>query len=366
MPGVLVLQPDGTMASLKPAPFAEEARFQELLAQYHDLLAGDQIDPDAPRRWLFVDREVGVPDAADSADRWSLDHLFIDQDAIPTFVEVKRASDTRNRREVVAQMLDYAANGSTYWPVETIRELFEQRCVAERKEPEQELRALMGEGADAEIFWRAVKTNLQAGRIRLMFVADDVPASLRRIVEFLNEQMDPAEVLAVEVRQYEGQGIRTRVPRSIWEMVQARDKKATQSDRRASPWDEESFFSKLVERGDQAEQAVCRQIFDWCSVHVTSMDYGRGTQQIGLLHPVPESRGGVVLAPEGVHRLRVGLRRDSSRPDEDAALRRSREECICSQVERRPGCIRRGRPDTVSQLPGEHPSRSGCVGALRP
>lgn len=43
--------------------------------------------------------------------RWSLDHLVVDQDAVPTFVEVKRASDTRARREVMAQMLDYAAKG---------------------------------------------------------------------------------------------------------------------------------------------------------------------------------------------------------------------------------------------------------------
>jgi len=46
--------------------------------------------------------------------RWDLadgvlDHLLLDQDGIPTFVECKRASDTRIRREVVAQMLDYAA-----------------------------------------------------------------------------------------------------------------------------------------------------------------------------------------------------------------------------------------------------------------
>jgi hypothetical protein len=33
-----------------------------------------------------------------------------DQNAVPTLVEVKRSSDTRIRREVVGQMLDYAAN----------------------------------------------------------------------------------------------------------------------------------------------------------------------------------------------------------------------------------------------------------------
>ncbi len=39
------------------------------------------------------------------------------------------------------------------------------------------------------------------GRIRLVFVADEIPATLQRLVEFLNEQMPTVEVLAVEIRQ---------------------------------------------------------------------------------------------------------------------------------------------------------------------
>ncbi|WP_327106846.1 hypothetical protein [Nonomuraea glycinis] len=48
-----------------------------------------------------------------------------------------------------------------------------------------------------ESFFAKVGDNLRAGKIRLVFVADTVPDHLRRIVEFLNEQMNPAEVLAV-------------------------------------------------------------------------------------------------------------------------------------------------------------------------
>jgi len=40
----------------------------------------------------------------------------LDQDAIPTIVEVKRSTDTRIRREVVGQMLGYAANAVVYCP----------------------------------------------------------------------------------------------------------------------------------------------------------------------------------------------------------------------------------------------------------
>ncbi len=66
-----------------------------------------------------------------------------------------------------------------------------------------------------EEFWQKIKTNLQAGKVRLIFVSDKIPTELRRIVEFLNQQMDPAEVLAVEIKQYVSQdsSSKTLVPR---------------------------------------------------------------------------------------------------------------------------------------------------------
>ena len=58
-----------------------------------------------------------------------------------------------------------------------------------------------------------VWANLQAKNIRLLFVADVIPSELRRIVEFPNEVTDPVEVLAVEIRHYAGEGLKTLVPR---------------------------------------------------------------------------------------------------------------------------------------------------------
>jgi hypothetical protein len=56
---------------------------------------------------------------------------------------------------------------------------------------------------------------MKKGKIRLVFVADKIPAELQRIVEFLNQQMNPAQLLAVKIKQYLGQGLRTLVPRVI-------------------------------------------------------------------------------------------------------------------------------------------------------
>jgi hypothetical protein len=119
-----------------------------------------------------------------------------------------------------------------------------------REEPEQELAEFLADvDADHEEFWQKVKTNLRAGKVRLIFVADQVPAELRRIVEFLNQQMDPAEVLAVEIKQYTGQNMRTLVPRVIGQTVEAQQRK-TGTVKKPSEKGEayRAFFQSLIDR----------------------------------------------------------------------------------------------------------------------
>ncbi len=118
----LVGNEEAQLTPMEETAYENEDILQVLLARYPDLLPGDQITPENPRRWLLVKREMEVPGEEREGGRFSLDHLFLDQDGIPTFVECKRASDTRTRREVVAQMLDYAANGIEYWSIDQLRQ----------------------------------------------------------------------------------------------------------------------------------------------------------------------------------------------------------------------------------------------------
>jgi hypothetical protein len=79
---------------------------------------------------------------------------------------------------------------------------------------------------DAASFWEKVKTNLDAKRIRLVFVADEISSGLRRIVEYLNPEMLNAEVLAVEVKKYvDDAGRETFVPRLLGNTEAANDAK---------------------------------------------------------------------------------------------------------------------------------------------
>jgi len=127
MAGGIFLLSGEDLVELREEPYDSEDLLQALLAKHPGLLAGDQLGSDV-RKWILVRREQGVPDKEGGGGRWSLDHLFIDQDAVPTLVETKRADDSRIRREVVGQMLDYAANGVVYWPREGLRAEFESRC----------------------------------------------------------------------------------------------------------------------------------------------------------------------------------------------------------------------------------------------
>jgi hypothetical protein len=59
--GIFLIQSGGDLVEMHEQPYDTEAVLQELLAQYPNLLAGDQMDGVAPRRWLLISREMGVP-----------------------------------------------------------------------------------------------------------------------------------------------------------------------------------------------------------------------------------------------------------------------------------------------------------------
>ncbi len=122
-------------------------------------------------------------------------------------MECKRSTDTRSRREVVAQMLDYAANGTEYWSMDRLRQAAAETVKSQGKSLDDEVVRLLGENkVDIEGFWKSVEDNLRNHTVRLIFVMDSTPRELRRLVEFLNEEMTHVEVLAVEVKQFQGKG----------------------------------------------------------------------------------------------------------------------------------------------------------------
>ena len=290
---IYYLGPDQEPKPMEETAFDRESDLQELLAAHPQLLDGEQMRPGDPLRWMLISREVGIADAPESATRWSIDHLLLDQEGLPTLVEVKRGQDTRVRREVVGQMLDYAAHASATWSTERVRQMFESGAYAE-----EALRELLdpkrvlhdGDFArEIEELWSKVSSNLAAGNLRLVFVADAVPDELARVVEFLNRHMD-IEVLAVELKQFEGGANRTVVPRVIGRLAKARPPAG-----RRRPLSNEEFLDCF----DVDIQASARRLLDTALRHRATFS---GQRRLSIQAACPAWRNRITvgwLTPPG-------------------------------------------------------------------
>jgi hypothetical protein len=265
---IYVVGNGGVLSPAARTPYRLEDDLQQLIADHPELLPGDQIDPVNPRRWRLIRREAGVGPSRDSA-RWSVDHLFVDQDATPTLVEAKRGGNPEARREVVAQLLEYAANGTLYWPVEQLRSWFEERFSGHDAAVTSITELLQGnDGADGEGayqgFWDLVGNNLRDRHVRLIFVADEIPGELKTLVEFLNEEMTHLEVLAVEVVLYAGNGQQLLVPRLVGQTSKAMAaKEATKhAASRDKPWTEDEILD-LLGAGSDVAREMGEAIVEW-------------------------------------------------------------------------------------------------------
>lgn len=289
MAGVFFLKNDGSTEPLRQVFCKDEAaELQDILEKNHDLLPGDQIDPDDPCRWLLVKREMPVQDPSTGSDRWSIDFFFVDQNATPTFVECKRFGDTRARREVVGQVLEYAANGHYYWTKEMIREYAEASAQARGNSLDEAWRSMQPTEADSvDTFLDRVEYNMREGQVRIVFFMEEAPRELKSVVDFLNKQMELSEVLLVEARRYAGHGVTVIVPSLFGFTEQARQIKrpVTGTSRGRKTWDWPTFEADARGKGvAQSTIDAMRKLHDGCEALSADIAWGGGKTQ-GSFNP---------------------------------------------------------------------------------
>ena len=255
MPGIYLRHGD-TYVPMTEQPYERESVLQALIAQHPEMLAGEDRGRPA---LLMVKREAPVRPEQDSA--LSLDQLYLDANGVPTLVEVKQGANRQVRREVVGQMLDYAAHASGSFSVGKMQEWLEDVAKLSGTTTDALLAETLGI-EDPDVYWNAVATNLDAEQFRLVFVSDQIPPGLRRIIEFLNEHTN-IDVLGIEVSQYTDStgSQQIIVPRFVGETEAARQTKRTRS-RRASIDRDELLAS--FESGSEDVAAVSA-LLDWAT-----------------------------------------------------------------------------------------------------
>ena len=193
-------------SGLKPLPYRSmraglfgkslEDALQTLLQHYPQVIPGKQIDPgsDNPPRFVLLRREMPI-------GGWSLDHLYVDQQGTLTLVETKLIQNPESRREVIGQIIEYAANAREIWTTSRARELANDFWSKQGKEIDALLMEEFGI-EDIEAFWETVEDNLKHGQVRLILASDELHPAVRRMIEYLNDEMQNAEVLGLELRCY--------------------------------------------------------------------------------------------------------------------------------------------------------------------
>jgi len=247
-----------------------EEALKNLIEKYPEVIPGRQIDPesDDPPRFALLCREMPVGEG-------SLDLLLVDQYAVLILVETKLAENREARREVIGQIIEYAANAVKFWGNGKVREEAAEFWSKHDKDVNDVIREKLGI-EDEEGFWQTVEENLKEGVIRLIIAGDELYPEVQRIIEYLNREMENAEVYGLELRCF-GQESEKLVlaPRLIGQTQEIADRK---SKERRRQWNEESFFRDIEEKvaSEEVRNAI-RKIYDFSKEKADEISWGTGS-----------------------------------------------------------------------------------------
>ena len=236
-----------------------EDALQTLFEKYPQIIPGKQIDPvsEDPPHFVLLRREMPV-------GAWSLDHLFVDQGGILTLVESKLFQNPESRREVIGQVIEYAANATDFWAGGSARQKAMEFWSNQNppKELDQALQEEFGGELDIEVFWKKVEENLRNGRLRLIIATDELRPEVRRMIEYLNKEMQNVEVLGLELKCYgeESESL-VLVPRLVGQTQAAIDKKVVGLSN--IKWTVDKLKTAYADLSDHELGRRLQRILDW-------------------------------------------------------------------------------------------------------
>ena len=250
-------QREGRWRLVSPSSYPDEAALHDRVAEAPQLLplAGSP-------RVTVLGREVRLGNGY-------ADLIAVERSGRPVVIEVKLARNAEARRAVVAQVLAYAAylHGLSLTEFERdvlgghLRKVGHESVVAAVAAKDQ------SGGVDAAEFEDALSTNLRSGRFRLVFVLDEAPEELVRLVGYL-EAMTPELVIdLVVVAQYDIGGSQILVPQRMDAERREKDSDPaptpTRSDEGVYSSPGAGDFAERIEQSPEGVRGQLRRLHDW-------------------------------------------------------------------------------------------------------
>ena len=285
-----------------------EDALQTLLERHPEIIPGKQIDPGAeePPRFFLLRREMPV-------SGWSLDHLFVDQRGVLTLVEAKLIQNPESRRDVIGQIIEYAANAMELWAHGKLRQYATIYYADRGRDLDAALREKFGEDLDVDVFWAQVDENLTDGRLRLIIAGDQIRNEVRRMIEYLNAEMHRVEVLGLELKCYgKDDGSLILVPRIIGQTQVSIDRRS--SIEKPVRWTKERLAENIESMPEGILKQRIRRIYDWAIAHNTLSEGSSKNFSLGV-RTLDESHGFFWVSQDGSGY--VGLSRNRFKGNEE-------------------------------------------------
>jgi hypothetical protein len=160
---------------------------------------------DEPVELLPIGMEV-------SAGSGSIDLLLLGSDAVVTIVETKLAKNPESRREVVGQVLEYAAYAAD-WSLEDVRRIANGYLAGRFDEVLGEfLGSELEDTSGTDEYLGRLAQNLKDGHLRLIVASDRLLETARKTITFVNRNSN-FEIYLLQITCYEDEeGTRIYVP----------------------------------------------------------------------------------------------------------------------------------------------------------
>jgi len=175
----------------------------------------------------------------------SADVVLLGSDGVITIVETKLKRNPEARREVIAQILEYAAYLSE-WTIADIGryagDFFKTRNADDRfenKSFDEALRIFLGDTEEIETFKSAVERNLRQGRIRLIVAVDEIGEQAQKIITFVNSY-SAFDLYLLQISSHTDQDGRQIFVPALYGYA-----RKVQTTRTRIEWDWDAYRSKL-------------------------------------------------------------------------------------------------------------------------
>lgn len=243
--------------------YAAENELQELLAASPNIISMDEIRPGAGPLVAAV-REFSLPVGY-------IDILAFTARGDIAIIECKLAKNTQAKREVIGQILDYAAH---IWDMN-----YEELDQSIQNMTNKSLADFVHEQSNdpdwAEEEFRAnVRSALEQGNFILTIAVNEINEELNRIVRYVNSAGNPAfSFAALEMRRFHKSSIEMLVPHVFGPTHSASSSKPPSLGQK---WSELSVFEAIRAKEPVAE-SVAKQILDWAKSRMLRITWGQGS-----------------------------------------------------------------------------------------